>query len=175
MEIKQKGESASFEGFNEMRVTLSWSAERDIDLAALWELKNGEKGLCYFNELGTLDRAPFMKLSGDQGVGNTAAAGGNKEIMTIAKLSDTKLIHLIAWDWTSVQKGEPAQFDGVKINLTDGSTVIDAPLDAGDVGNTVIVATVDNSGLTPKLTNQSKVGTLKGLKDSSQLWTIANQ
>lgn len=180
MEIKQKGGTAAIEEtFKQLRVDMTWDIEADFDLAAVFENKDGTKGMVYFSELGDLNAAPFMKLSGDAGVGDTVDDGGNKEIMKITKLDAIAKLHIIVWDYGAVEKGAPARFkgSGVKVAIVDDkNTSNEVTLDAGDIGNVIVLATIDNTdAMGPKLINQSLVGTLKGLRGSEQLWAIVDQ
>jgi len=179
LEIVKKTASVNLEeSFKQIAVKMTWSTKTDFDLAALYEMKDGEKGMVYFSEKGELNKRPFMQLSEDKGVGDTVAAGGrNEETMAITSIEETAKIHICVWDWGSVEKGEKARFEGsdVQVELKDdkGNSHI-VKLDTGEIGNIVFIATIDNSGIIPKLTNTSKAGLLKNFTDSSQLWDILN-
>ena len=180
MEIKQKGGTAALEEtFKQLRVDMTWNSKADFDLAAIFEKKDGSKGMVYFGELGDLNEAPFIKLSGDAGIGDTVDDGGNKEIMKINKLDAIAKLHIIVWDYGAVQAGTPARFAGsdVKVAVVDDkNTSNEVTLDAGDMGNVLVLATIDNtSAMGPQLVNKSLVGTLKGLEGSEQLWAIVDQ
>jgi tellurite resistance protein TerA len=176
MEIKQKGGSAELGGISQCMVTLAWTTATDFDLAALYETKDGKKGMVYFGEMGNLNEFPFMQLSGDEGVGDSG--GDNKEEMRLTKFDDMVKVHIVAWDYTAVSDGTPARFSGSDVKVTlmdDKGTSHDVPLASGDVGNVCIVATIDNSSpMGAKLVNESSVGTLKGLNSSDQLFAILN-
>ena len=174
MEIKQKGAEASLGGIKQFMVSLSWTTAADFDLAALYETKSGERGMVYFGELGDLNAHPFMQLSGDEGVGDTA--GDNVEEMRVTKLDDMKNVYIVAWDYGAIQNGDKARFadSDVKVSLMDDKgTNHQVTLDTGDIGNVCIMAHIDNtSPLGAKLVNTSKVGTLKGLSNSDQLFSL---
>lgn len=178
MELVQKGQSANLsDTFKQLKLTASWTEAADLDIAALYEKKDGSKGLVYFGSLGDLNAFPFIKLDQDAGVGNKAAAGGNKETMKITKLDDMKTVHLLIWDYGNIERGEPGRFGGsVKVALVDDTgTDHTVSLDGSTIANIAVIATIDNSSpVGPKLTNTSKFGTLKGLKSDQQLWDIVN-
>lgn len=176
MEIVQKGATAEIGGMKQFMVTLAWTTATDFDLAALYETKSGEQGLCYFGNMGDLNAMPYMKLSGDEGVGDTG--GDNKEEMRVTSLDDMAKVHVICWDYGAVQAGTKARFSesDVKVSLMDDQgTNHNVKLDTGDMGNVSVVATIDNtSPMGAKLVNTSKIGTLKGLSNSDQLFAIVN-
>ena len=174
MELKQKGSEANVSGFNQLLVTMKWTTAADFDLAAAYESKDGKQGLVYFGEQGTLNSYPFMQLSGDEGVGDTG--GDNEETMRITKLDDMKYIWILCWDYGKVQDGGAARFKDSDVTLTimdDKGTSHDVTLDTGNTGNVALIATIDNSSpVGAKLINNSKAGTLEGLKNLEQLLAI---
>ena len=174
MELSQKGESAALGGIKQFMVSLKWTTAADFDLAAAYQRKDGTNGMVYFGELGDLNSFPFIQLSGDEGVGDQG--GDNEETMRVMKIDDMNFIWILCWDYGAVQEGNAARFKGsdVNVSLTDDTgTSHQVSLDTGDIGNVCLVATIDNSGaMGAKLTNSSKAGTLKGLKDLDQLMGI---
>ena len=62
-------------------VSLKWTTATDFDLAAAYEGKDGKKNMVYFGDLRNLNEFPFMQLSGDESVGDTA--GDNEETMRV--------------------------------------------------------------------------------------------
>jgi len=176
MDLVQKGQEANIGGIKQCMVTLKWTTSTDFDLAAVYEGKDGKTGLVYFGELGDLNAFPFIQLSGDAGVGDTG--GDNQEDMRITKIDDMNKIWIICWDYGAVTDGKPARFSGsdVIVSLIDDTgTNHSVSLDTGDTGNTALVATIDNSSpMGAKFVNDSKAGTLKGLKNLDQLMSIIN-
>ncbi len=174
MELAQKGAEANVGGFKQLLVTMKWTTAADFDLAAVYETKDGRKGLVYFGDLGDLNAFPFMQLSGDEGVGD--AGGDNEEQMRIANLDEMKFVWILCWDYGKVQEGGPARFAGSDVVLTvmdDKGNAHDVTLDTGDTGNVALLATIDNSSpIGGKLVNTSKAGTLKGLSNLNQLLGI---
>lgn len=176
MQLKQKNAEVNMENFNgNLAVKMKWTSAIDFDLAALYVKKDGSEGLVYFGNLGNSASFPFIQLDKDSGVGDQG--GDNEENLKISKIEDFQKIHLVAWDYKAVLGGSHARFDDsdLKLFLDDSKDVKhEVHLHTGDLGNTIVVATIDNSGDTPKLINTSKVGTLKGLDDSKSILAIAN-
>lgn len=178
MELVQKGQTANLsESFKQLKLTASWLEASDLDIAALWEKRDGTKGIVYFGKLGDLNAFPYIKLDKDAGVGDKVAAGGNQETLKITKLDDMKTVHLVVWDYGNIQRGEAGRFSGsLKVVLVDDTnTNHTVKLDGSTLANVVVIATIDNSSpVGPKLVNTSKFGTLKGLDRDDPLWAIAN-
>lgn len=175
MDLVQKGQTAELESITGIKLTASWTEAADLDIAALYEAKDGRKGMVYFGSKGDLNGFPHMKLDKDAGVGDKG--GANQETMKIAKLDDMKIVHLCIWDYGNVQKGEPGRFGGtVKVELVDNNSTSHAvKLDGNPIANVVVIATIDNSSpIGAKLINTSKSGVLKGLSNSQQILDIAN-
>ncbi len=174
MELKQKGSQANVGGFKQLIVTMKWTTAADFDLAAAYETKTGKQGLVYFGDLGKLNAFPFMQLSGDEGVGDQQ--GDNQEIMRITKLDDMKYVWIMCWDYGKIQTGAPARFKDSDISISvkdDKKNNHNVTLDTGSLGNVALMATIDNtSAVGVKLINESKAGTLKGLKNLQQLLDI---
>lgn len=178
MDLVQKGGSATLDSLKQLMVKMTWSTSQDFDLAALYETKDAKKGMVYFGSKGDLSSFPFMKLSGDAGIGDSVDSGGNEEIMRITKLDDMKTVHIVVWDYGSIGSGSKARFAGsdVKVEVVDDKGNSNSvQLDAGETGNVVVLATIDNSSpIGAQLINTSKVGTLKGLSTDGPLWEVAN-
>lgn len=174
MELKQKGSQANVGGFKQLLVTMKWSTAADFDLAAVYEGKDGKQGLIYFGELGDLNVFPFMQLSGDEGVGDSG--GQKEESMRISKLDEIKYVWIMCWDYGKIQTGSPARFKGSDVLLSlldDKGKTFNVTLDTGEMGNVVLIATIDNSSpVGASLINSSKAGTLKGLTNLQQLLDI---
>ncbi len=175
MELAQKG-SEAFIPLKQLLVQMKWTTAADFDLAAAYESKDGKTGLVYFGDKGNMNEFPYMMLSGDEGVGDSG--GDNKEEMRITQLDEMNKVWIFCWDYGQVQSGGPARFGDSDINLTimdDQGKSVNVTLDTGDTGNVLCIATIDNSSpMGAKLVNESKVGTLKGLKSTEQLMGIVN-
>ncbi len=177
MELAQKGASANVGTFKQLLITMKWTTAADFDLCAVYETKDGRKGLVYFGDMGDLNGFPYMQLSGDEGVGD--AGGDNEEQMRIASLDEMKYVWVICWDYGQVGKGAPARFNDSDVSLNvmdDRGTYHDVKLDTGIMGNVALLATIDNaSPIGAQLINTSKAGTLKGLTNLNQLIAIIEQ
>ena len=176
MELKQKGSEANLGGIKQFMVTLKWTSAIDFDLSAMYLTKTGKVAMIYFGDEGDLNQFPFMQLSGDAGVGDTG--GDNEEELRVVSISDMDKIWVIVWDYEAIQKGTPARFAESDLSITfmdDAGTNHKITLDNNNLANVSIIATIDNtSPLGAKLINSSKVGTLKGLKNTDQLLDIVN-
>lgn len=179
MELAEKGAEAQLGGIKQFMVSLKWTTAADFDLAVYYAAKDGSNGLIYFGghqntngrgntaqpQLGNLNDFPFMQLSGDEGVGD--AGGDNEETMRVMSLDEMDSVWVVCWDYGAVQNGGPARFGGsdVTVSLMDDSgTNHDVKLDAGAIGNTAVVAKIDNSSpMGAKFVNASEATTLKGL------------
>jgi len=174
MELKQKGASASVGTFKQLLVTMKWTTAADFDLCAVYESKDGRKGLVYFGDMGDLNGFPYMQLSGDEGVDDSG--GDNEEQMRIASVDEMKYVWILSWDYGKVQDGSPARFKESDVSLNvmdDRGTSHDVALDTGGMGNVALIATIDNSSpVGAQLVNTSKAGTLKGLTNLNQLVAI---
>lgn len=174
MDLAQKGSSANVGNFKQLMVKMKWTTAADFDLAAVYETKDGKQDLVYFDKLGDLNSMPYMQLSGDEGVGDTG--GENEETMRITKLDDMKYVWIMCWDYGKVSEGGPARFKESDVTLQvidDTGNQHDVTLDTGDLGNTALIATIDNSSpVGAQLVNSSKAGTLKGLKKLQDLVNI---
>jgi len=171
--LKEKGSSAVLpSSFKEMLVSLKWTKDVDLDLMAFFDTKDGKKGGIYTNllggNLGDLNAHPFMKLSGDAGVG--AQGGDNQEDLVISKLDNLAKIYIVALNYTVQQAGGSESFgdyDGGITVKTDGQKEEDSfgmLLDSMEKGTVALVATIDNTGVAgPKLIKENKVMSLADL------------
>lgn len=176
MELTQKGHAAWIDQFQKLTVSMKWTTAADFDLAAIYETKDGKQGIVYFGDLGNLNAFPYMSLNKDEGVGDKG--GNNEETMQICRLEDMKYIWICCWDYNMVQHGKSARFKDSDVNLTltnETGKSMSVMVDTGDLGNVCCLATLDNTGDTPKLVNTSRAGTLKGLKTLEQLINVVQQ
>jgi uncharacterized protein involved in tellurium resistance len=171
--LKDKGQSAVLPAsFNEMLVSLKWTKDVDLDLMAFYTTKDGQDGAVYTTNLGgshgDLNAHPFMKLSGDAGVG--AQGGDNQEDLTISKLDTMKKIFIAALNYTAQSKNTPEAFGdydgGIQVK-TDGQSDEDSfglLLDSMEKGTVALIATIDNTGVAgPKLVKENRVMSLQDL------------
>ncbi len=177
MELKQKGDNTLIDVSRPLTVTMNWTTAADFDLAAAYETKTGQQGLVYFGDHGSQSEFPYITLSEDQGVGDTA--GNNEEIMHIYQLDDMNYVWIFCWDYGMVKTGQIARFKNSDIKLTladDRNNRILVDLDTGDSGNVCCIATIDNTQFgQAQLINYSQIGRLEGLKTLEQLIGIVKQ
>jgi uncharacterized protein involved in tellurium resistance len=94
------------------KVRLRWFKDIDFDLAALYTLKNGDKGLIYFGNKGSLSSVPYINLDKDEMYG-----GENEKVETLSVLNKSHIdkVYIICWDWTN--KGGSSAFDRSNVNI----------------------------------------------------------
>ncbi len=161
--LKQKGDAGEFEikqkGPKAIHARLSWTKAVDLDLHAFYKTKDGAFGHVYFADRGYLDKAPFIMLDQDAGVGNTA--GDNEENLRISRLDnlDAVLIAINIFKFLGfLSKGENfAKYDGRVTVTTDAGDNIEVPLISEEKGKWCIIAKIDNTGPNPKLINVNQV------------------
>jgi tellurite resistance protein TerA len=150
LSLEKKGD-----GFSSVRVSLAWTAGVDLDLHAFYRTKAGEEGHISFANKGQAGRPPFIRLSGDEGVGNTA--GDNEERLVIERLDhlDTVLIatHIFRF-FGFLHKGDNfAKYDG-RVTVRPGEqSSVEVPLTSSDPGRWCVIAKIDNTGAAPEVVN----------------------
>lgn len=151
-----KGQGAS----GQMRINLNWaqtaaptkglfrkarSSGVDLDLAALWELQDGRKGVVQAlgNAFGSLDSAPYVMLDGDDRSGQNAA--GETLTVNLDRLSEIKRVLVFAF----IYEGTPnwAAADGVVTLHPIGAAPIEIRLDeTSNSAITCAIAMLTNDG-----------------------------
>ncbi|MBW7456055.1 TerD family protein, partial [Paenibacillus sepulcri] len=127
IELKKKGDTINLKksagGLGEILINLNWNQKKsktglfgrskgvDLDLACLFELKNGDKGVVQAlgSSFGSLDRPPFIALDGDDRTG-TVSTGENMRING-ARIADIKRIVVFTFIYEGVKNWSDA--DGV--------------------------------------------------------------
>jgi tellurite resistance protein TerA len=174
MELKEKGQEANIQTFNQLMVTLGWETGKDFDLGALLEYKDDkDPEFIYFQNMGDLNGPFFIQLDKDAGVGGDVGADGNKETMKIMSLDPYRQVHLCLWDYDAISSGgRAARFadDNISIEILDDAGSSHTAIVPDDVseqmGNCVCLATIDNtSPMGAKFVNQSIVGTAKAFSE----------
>jgi len=180
MDLKTKGAEATMDGVKALIAKMKWTSDVDFDLVCVTEKKDGSHDMAYFGNIDKQDINvyPFVKLSGDAGVGDKG--GDNEEVMRISKIDDeVAKMHIICMDYNKVQSGGAGRFSNSDLKVTvmdDKGQNHEVSLDAGETGNIIVLATIDNtSPIGAKIINTSKVGTLKGFKSSDQFLAVVNQ
>ena len=148
-----KGETVNLPEIKQLVAAMSWKSSVDLDLIALYERKDGgDANGVSFKNLGDLNVTPFIKLSGDAGVGGAVADGGNLEELKIVDLKDISKLHLIALNYTEAQKTQTdsaakfTDYDGHIVLTDDLGNNFDVPLTNPGVGTVAHIATIDNTG-----------------------------
>jgi len=164
-EIKTKHQAAVISShFTQLLVNLNWTSAIDFDLFAVYETKAGRVGIVYYGDMGDLNRAPFMQLSGDEG--RDDQGGDHQETLIISSLAEMRYVWVCSWDYNAVMGGRAGRFDRCDLHMTvvDDKGQYKLPLVDTRSGNMALVLTIDNSSpVLSKLINSSEVTTLRGL------------
>lgn len=142
IELKKKGDSINLKksagGLGELLINLNWNQKRsgglfsrnngvDLDLACLYELKNGSKGVVQAlgNAFGSLQQPPYVMLDGDDRTGSVTT-GENLRING-SKISEIKRILIFSFIYKGVTNWSEA--DGVVTITQSGGPDIVVHLD----------------------------------------------
>ncbi len=174
MELAQKGQEANIAALEQAIIKMKWSTAADFDIAAIWKKKDGTTGMVYFGDKGKLNEFPFVQAGEDAGVGDTG--GDHEETLKVVKLDDELAkLYILAWDYGALQKGEKARFSDsdMVVSMVDQAGENHAvTVEVGDMGNTALVATIDNtSPIGAKLVNNSEGHLFKEFKSLEQFTT----
>lgn len=138
IELKKKGDSINLKksasGLGEVLINLNWNQKQggglfsrkngvDLDLACLYELKNGSKGVVQAlgNAFGSLSQPPYVFLDGDDRTG-TVTTGENLRING-TKVAEIERILIFAFIYKGVTNWSEA--DGiVTIKQSGGPDII---------------------------------------------------
>lgn len=170
--LANKGQSIAIKSKNEVagpfHATLRWKTAVDLDLHCFYKLKDepkkasglfsslkqafdgsgNQEGQVYFASKGNKDKAPWITLDEDSGVGDTA--GDNEENMHFWDIG--KVEHVIIVANIFGKKTSFANYDGVVI-VKGGGREFEVPLSEKERGSWSVVARIDNSGDSPILHN----------------------
>ena len=122
-----------------MRINLNWTRGRrgifgggavDLDLACLYQLKNGSKGVVQAlgKSFGDLHHPPYIALDGDDRSGNRA--GGENLHINLAQLSEFKRILVFAYIYEGAPNWSTA--DGVVTLYPPTGPEVEVRLDSPD-------------------------------------------
>ncbi|UQZ34460.1 tellurium resistance protein TerA [Paenibacillus sp. PK3_47] len=138
IELKKKGDSINLKksssGLGEVLINLNWNQKQggglfsrkggvDLDLACLYELKNGSKGVVQAlgNAFGSLQQPPYVMLDGDDRTGSVTS-GENLRING-SKLAEIERILIFSFIYKGVTNWSEA--DGVvTITQSGGPDII---------------------------------------------------
>lgn len=136
--------------------TLFWKTKVDLDLHCFYETKDGNKGHISYRDMGSLNRAPFISLDKDSGIGGNVASGGNEENLRFGDLTNIK--HLIICANIYSARGKWSDHKGNVTVKTDDGKGFEVPLTADLPGDWCVIAHVDNtSPMGAELKNINKV------------------
>ncbi len=163
MELKQKGTKADIGAFKRIDVSLIWSSAVDLDLMAFYRTRDGRTGGVYSDNyqggtLGALEAFPYMRLSGDAGVGGTG--GSNREEMSIGKIDDFEEIYICALNFTDAAAGGShvfADYDARIEITTDRGESHSVRLDATQPGSVAVICRFASGFIASELINDSRV------------------
>jgi len=175
VKLARKNDEA-FVPVSQLAVTLRWSTDVDLDLMVFFKAKDGTKGGVFSEgypdgNLGSLENFPFMRLSGDAGLG--ATGGDNAEEIKIAKLEGIDEVYVVTINYTDAVEEKSscfADYDGsVSIvpykgqGFTDPNEKdsLEIPLTSRDPGHVAVICKIDNmSAVGPKVINMNDVMSL---------------
>ncbi|MCW2778576.1 MAG: tellurium resistance protein TerA [Frankiales bacterium] len=145
----------------QMRVHLAWNAKPagaggggflkkltggdrgiDLDLGALFELRDGTKGVVQAlgGAFGALDRPPYVLLDGDDRTGG----GGENLTVNLDKLSEIRRVLLFAFIYDGVPSWDKA--DGVVTLVPQGGAPLEIRLDEHGGSRMCALALLENTG-----------------------------
>lgn len=146
IELKKKGDRISLEKkppgkLGEILINLNWNQKRstgffgkskgiDLDLACLYELKNGEKGVIQAlgNRFGSLTREPYIALDGDDRTGSVKT--GENIRINGNKLTEFERILVFTFIYEGATTWSEA--DGVVSIKQDGGPDVEVKLNEHD-------------------------------------------
>ena len=100
--------------FQPLTVHLHWQGYLDMDIMAVFEYQNGQRGMICFGEYGSQEQFPFMELLGDFQFVEVPV--DNQEIIAIkapANIQDWKglsKIWILGWDFEALAEGALTDF-----------------------------------------------------------------
>ncbi|MBO1350752.1 MAG: hypothetical protein EBE86_026765 [Hormoscilla sp. GUM202] len=164
--LQTKGEEA-YIPIKQLMVTLSWTADVDLDLMAFYQTKDGRTGGVVSDnypggDMGSLNNFPFIQLSGDAGVG--AVGGENEEVLRITRLDDMAFVYICTINYTdAIEKKESSfsAYDGVVRVVGNQGESVEVPLNSPEKGAVAVMAKIDNtSPIGAKLINENRIMSL---------------
>lgn len=110
--ITEKNKEVKSQLSDNFKVRLRWFKDIDFDLAAVYVLKNGDKGLIYFGNKGSIITSPYINLDKD------SMYGGEKikvETLTVTNSNHISKVYIICWDYSNI--GGSSAFDRSQVNV----------------------------------------------------------
>ena len=170
--LADKGESA-FVPIKQLIIDMGWDTDVDLDLM-LFGVKKDDTHFAIATDqltkkpetMGNLNAFPFIRHSGDEGVGASGNAGStgkaNTERITIAKIDDSiKELFIVAFNYTDAKTSDNktfAPYGGVVNIKTDAGEVFEVPLNSQETGVAALIATINCENMAgPQLINKNEV------------------
>ena len=134
---------------------------------AFYRTRDGRTGGVYSDNyqggtLGALDAFPYIRLSGDAGVGGVG--GHNREDMSIGRIDDFEEIYICALNFTDAADGGArvfADYDARIQVTTDRGESHTVPLDSREQGSVAVICRLSSGFIASELVNDSRVMGLK--------------
>jgi uncharacterized protein involved in tellurium resistance len=150
--LREKNQISALPEILNLNVKLRWFKSIDIDIAVVYVLKNGSKGIVYFGNKGSLDQAPFVWLNKDAMFDDE-----NEEIIRIKDLSLFSELYIICWDFSNSMG--TGVFDDADVNISiidnnNNSTSVFLNQETGK--DAACIAKVFYDGVSYKVENTSK-------------------
>jgi tellurite resistance protein TerA len=142
------------------RLTGAGSSGIDLDLGALFELRDGSKGVVQAlgNAFGALDRPPYVQLDGD----DRSGGGGENLTVNLDRLSEIRRILVFAFIYEGVPAWDKA--DGVVTLYPQGGAPLEIRLDEHSGSRMCALALLENTGGT--LSVRREVRYIEGAQDA---------
>lgn len=172
--LQSKGDSAPLLSTQNIQATLRWKTSVDLDLHCFYTIKSNESsapkkkkgffsslfggsgsssemksGQIYFGSKGSLDRAPYIKLDQDAGIGDQG--GDNEENIWFGNVDCLHQAIIVANIYNKPNSNF-AKYDGSVI-IKAGSQEIEVPLTESTPGAWCIIAQIENTSGQPKIVN----------------------
>ena len=154
---------------------MNWTTAVDFDIAAVYESKEGQRGLIYFGDLGTENSFPYISLNKDSGIINTDRK--KTEDLVINQFNDMASMWLFCWDYQSVEIGKTGNLKNSDVRLllekqSGHELNFEIAEKMPNNGNICYFAKVMNTDKGIDIQEMAVDGLLKGLKSIEQLMAL---
>ncbi len=166
--LKRKGEAAPFTFNEKLQIEMIWSSETDLDLCLFWKTKEGQEGGVFSNEynqnmddLGSLDKFPFIKHSGDAKV--PRPGGEENEEIKVKNIDALSELYVVVVNYDAVIAGKNVTFSehsGRVEITTDTGDNFEVPIDDARAGHIYVVCKIENTDAGKKAINKGDVMSL---------------
>jgi uncharacterized protein involved in tellurium resistance len=163
--LKRKGESAPFTFNERLQIEMVWSSNTDLDLCLFWKTKDGKEGGVFSNEynqnmndLGALDKFPFIKHSGDE---KTPRPGGeSNEQIKVKNIDALSELYIVVLNYEAAIDSQNVTFNehsGRVEITTDTGDNFEVPVDDSRAGHVYLVCKIENTEAGKKAINKGDV------------------